>query len=108
MTDPNEMTLADMQDGEADDADNPLRAAPHLMPPRKPAPPQRRKSGPSGKHSEKRRKIAGSTELWDFLDRAVDHAQDDSFAEWARHVMIIAAADELGIDPQEALAEVGD
>lgn len=106
MIDPNELTLADMQDG-ADDAENPLRAAADRMPPRKPAPPAKRKSGPSGKHAEPRRKLSAPQEAWDLWERAREHALDDSWAEWARNVLTIAAADELGIDPQEALAEVG-
>lgn len=73
--------------------------------PSKPVP--RRKGDKSGKHAEPRRKLSAPKEAWDLWERAREHALDDSWAEWARAVLTIAAADELGIDPQEALAEVG-
>lgn len=53
------------------------------------------------------RRLSAPQEAWDLWERAREHALDDSWAEWARNVLTIAAADELGIDPQEALAEVG-
>ncbi len=31
--------------------------------------------------------------------RAVEHALEPSWAEWARHVLNLAACDELGLDP---------
>lgn len=61
----------------------------------------------SGKHADPRRKLSAPPECWELWERAREHALDDSWAEWARHVLTIAAADELGIDPQEALAESG-
>lgn len=108
MIDPDEMTSADWADGEEDDGDNPLRAPSLRMPPAKPQPPKpgRRKGDKSGKHAEPRRKLSAPQEAWDLWERARKHALDDSWAEWARNVLTIAAADELGIDPQEALAEV--
>lgn len=65
-------------------------------------------SAPSrhGKHATRRRPLSASDEAWDLWERAREHALDDSWAEWARAVLTIAAAEELGIDPQEALAEV--
>lgn len=65
-----------------------------------------RKSGPSGKHAEPRRKLSAPQEAWDLWERARQHALDDNWAEWARHVLTVAAADELGIDPSEALDAV--
>lgn len=103
------LTIADQQDGEEDDLDHPLRAPALRMRARNVEPPKpvRRKGDKSGKHAEPRRKLTAPQEAWDLWDRAREHAQDDSWAEWARNVLTIAAADELGIDPQEALAEVG-
>ncbi len=109
MIDPH--SIADQQDGEEDDGDNPLRAAAERMPPRKappPATPPRRKGDKSGEHAAPRRKLSAPQEAWDLWEQARKHALDNSWAEWARHVLTIAAADELGIDPQEALAEVGE
>lgn len=67
----------------------------------------RRKSGPSGKHQDPRRKLSAPQEAWELWERAREHALDDSWAEWARNVLTIAAAEELGIDVQQALAETG-
>lgn len=67
----------------------------------------RRKGGPPGKHAEPRRQLCAPREAWDLWDRARKHALDESWAEWARGVLTVAAAEELGIDPQEALRETG-
>lgn len=58
----------------------------------------------SGVHINPRRKITAPQAALDLWDRAADHADDDCFADWARGVLTVAAAEELGIDPVEALA----
>lgn len=60
----------------------------------------------SGMHINSRRPLTATRAELELWDRAVEHAQDDSWAEWARDVLTIAAADELGIDPLEALQSV--
>lgn len=67
----------------------------------------RRRGDKSGRHEAPRRKLSAPQEAWDLWERARAHAADASWAEWARHVLTVAAADELGIDPAEALDEVG-
>jgi hypothetical protein len=49
-------------------------------------------------------KITMPREAIDYLRVASEHALvGDSLADWARGVLLIAAADELGDDPSEAL-----
>lgn len=57
----------------------------------------------SGMHVEHRRNLSAPDAAWELWQRAVDKAQDDSWAEWARNALVLQAADELGIDPHEAL-----
>lgn len=58
----------------------------------------------SGMHVDPRRKLSAPRAAWELWDRAAESADDDTWAEWARGVLTIAAADELGIEPTEALA----
>jgi len=53
----------------------------------------------SGAHSSPRRPLSGSHEEFALWDRAADHSDGASWAEWARGVLTDAAADELGLDP---------
>lgn len=80
----------------------------------KPVPaPRKRLGGPSGKpgvHRQAQRLLRAPQAVFDLLDKAIEHnaESDDTggysgFSDWARHVLVIAAADELGIDPLEAL-----
>lgn len=64
--------------------------------------PSKRASGPSGRHSDPRRKLSASAESWLLWDLAAAHAQQ-SFAEWARSVLTLAAAASLKLDPTQAL-----
>lgn len=43
-------------------------------------------------------------ELW---DRAAEHADGSTRSDWARNVLTVAAADELGMDPLETLRGLG-
>ncbi len=70
------------------------------------APDPRRRGGKAGKNLQPSRLLRAPAELWALLDRAVEHADCDGFSDWARHVLALAAADELGIDPLEALRSV--
>jgi hypothetical protein len=53
----------------------------------------------SGMHIDPRRKLSAPRELWALWDRASEHSDGASWAEWARGALIDAAADELGLDP---------
>lgn len=68
------------------------------------------RSGPSGLNTQPQRQLRASAEFWALVDRALaTNAHSDSqagytgWSDWARHVLAIAAADELGVDPLEAL-----
>lgn len=78
--------------------------------------PRKRLSGPSGKpgvHRQSQRLLRAPEAVFALVDRAIAHNAESEqtggysgFSEWARHVLVIAAADELGIDPLDALALV--
>ena len=53
----------------------------------------------SGRHANPRKLITAPAEDWAIMQRAAEHALEPSLAEWARHVLVIAACDELGLDP---------
>lgn len=88
----------------------PLKVAPEAPEPRK------RFSGPSGKpgvHRQAQRLLRAPQSVFDLLDRAIEHNAESKdtggysgFSDWARHILVIAAADELGIDPLDALQSV--
>lgn len=67
----------------------------------------RRKGDRSGDHSSPRRPLGASQEAWDLWALACAQA-GTSWAEWAREALTRAAAKQLGLDPEEALREVGD
>lgn len=81
-----------------------------------PSEPRKRFSGPSGKpgvHRQAQRLLRAPQVVFDLLDQAIEHNAESEatggysgFSDWARHVLVIAAADELGIDPLEALQRV--
>ena len=62
----------------------------------------------AGKHRNPRRLLTFTPDELELWERAVEHAEwPDSWADWARHVLTIAAADELKLDPLEALQKLG-
>lgn len=79
------------------------------------AEPKKRLGGPSGKPGKHRHPrlppIHAPEPLRKLIDRAIDHNATRrhgsggyaGFSDWARHHLAIAAADELGIDPMDAL-----
>lgn len=73
------------------------------------APAPRRKGDKSGKHSpdSPRRKLSAPAEAWLLWDLAAEHDQR-SFADWARGVLTVAAAEALKIDPVTALEAIGE
>lgn len=67
-------------------------------------------SGKPGKHRHPARPLRAPKAFFDLVDQAVEHNAESEapggyagFSDWARHHLAIAAADELGIDPLEAL-----
>lgn len=81
--------------------------------------PKKRRGGPSGAagtHRHRSRPLRASDSFFDLVDRAVEHNAESEksnggysgFSDWARHQLVIAAADELGIDPLDALMLVKD
>lgn len=58
----------------------------------------------SGIHIDPRRPLSAPQAAWDLWARAVAQTKDESWAEWARGVLTVAAAEELGIEPSEALS----
>ncbi len=75
--------------------------------------PRKRRGGPSGKagkHLHPLRRFHAPKALFDLIDKAIEHNADSKnnggysgWSDWARHHLAIAAADELGIDPIDAL-----
>lgn len=75
--------------------------------------PKKRRGGPSGApgaHRYNARPLRSPEAFFELCDRAVEHdAESESpggyggFSGWARHHLALAAAEELGIDPLEAL-----
>lgn len=69
-------------------------------------------AGKPGKHAHPVRRFHAPRLFFDLVDRAIEHNAErkhgnggySGFSDWARHHLAIAAADELGIDPLEALA----
>lgn len=61
----------------------------------------------SGKHAGKRRQITTHAEVWALMDQARRAALEPSWSEWALTRLVIAAADELGLDPLECLSSAG-
>ena len=66
--------------------------------------------GLGGKHLQSQRLLRAPKAFFDLVDRAIDHNAESKatggysgFSDWARHQLAIAAADELGIDPLDAL-----
>lgn len=64
----------------------------------------------SGKNIQPQRLLRAPKAFFDLIDRAIGHnANSDNtggyagFSDWSRHHLAIAAADELGIDPLDAL-----
>lgn len=57
----------------------------------------------SGKHTSKRRKLSVPDEAWELMDLAAAR-QIESWTEWARGKLAIAAAQELGLDEAETVA----
>lgn len=69
--------------------------------------------GKGGAHSMPQRQLRAPRALFDLIDRALAHNIDSDadgaysgWTDWARHHLAIAAADELGLDPLDALALV--
>lgn len=67
----------------------------------------------SGKNRQPGRILRANTATFALLDRAIAHNAEGptpggyaGFSDWARHQLVIAAADELGIDPLEALGSL--
>lgn len=56
----------------------------------------------SGRHANPRRNLTAPAKAFAYWDRAAEHNVRD-WADWARGVLTVAAADELGEDPLEAL-----
>lgn len=74
-------------------------------------PAKKRHSGPSGKSKLPVRRCHAPKAFWELVDRAIEHNRESkndggyaNYSDWSRHHLAIAAADELGIDPMEALA----
>lgn len=72
-------------------------------------------SGKPGKHKHPARPLRAPVAFFELVDRAIEHNAESrapggyaGFSDWARHQLVIAAADELGIDPWEALKTLGD
>lgn len=80
--------------------------------------PKKRRGGPSGApgtHRHKARPLRAPDAFFELVDRAVEHNENSKapggysgFSDWARHQLVIAAADELGIDPLDALMSIRD
>jgi hypothetical protein len=56
----------------------------------------------SGKYANPRRPLTAPKEAFELWDHAAEHYGSD-WADWARGVLTVAAADELKLDPMEAL-----
>lgn len=67
----------------------------------------RRKGDKPGKHSAPRRKLSAPAEAWLLWDLAAEHDQR-SFADWARGMLTVAAAEALKLDPVQALEAIGE
>lgn len=72
--------------------------------------PRKRRSGASGRNLQPQRQLRAPAAFWQLLDRAIQANADgpniggySGWSDWARHHLAIAAADELGIDPGDAL-----
>jgi len=75
--------------------------------------PRKSRSGKSGRNLQPQRQLRAPAAFWALLDRAIaaNAADPDvggyaGWSGWARHHLAIAAADELGIDPLDALRQV--
>lgn len=64
--------------------------------------PRKRRSGKSGKNRQAQRQLRAPDALWSLVDRALDKT-GESWSDWARAALAIVAADELGMDPLDAL-----
>lgn len=78
--------------------------------PRAPKPTKRKGGGPSGKNLQPQRQLRAPAAFWALLDRAIAANAEgrapggySGWSDWARHHLAIAAADELDMDPTEAL-----
>lgn len=61
----------------------------------------------SGMHVDPRVQFSVPRAALALWRRAAEHAGDRVFAEWLRAALTLRAADELGLDPTEALAVLG-
>lgn len=68
----------------------------------------RRKGDKSGAHSSPRRPLSAPQVAWELWGMACAQAGGVSWAVWARETLTAEAARQLGIDPEEALREVGE
>lgn len=73
--------------------------------------PKKRPSGKPGRHAHPMRRFHAPQAALDLIDQAIEHNAQrkrgnggySGFSDWARHHLVLAAADELGIDPLDAL-----
>jgi hypothetical protein len=69
-----------------------------------PAKPRKRRSGASGLNLQQQRQLRANPAVWALVERALAKT-GEGWSDWARAALVIVAADELGIDPLDALRE---